>query len=102
MAKNAASMELAEASIRSTDSTLWLQAEQALPTRRLKTVRDRRWAESILGARKRHGRGWAAVLVGAAHATRFDTDTLASVLDAERIRFRRRFLALPPWVSRTN
>jgi hypothetical protein len=101
-AANAASMTSARAAWNASVAAMWVAAEQSLPTRRLKSVRDHSWADAIDRARHRYGRGWAAVFVGAAHATRFDSDTLASVLDARDIRFRRRFLAHPPWLRRTG
>jgi hypothetical protein len=101
-AANTKSMDSARASIQATASKLWAAVEADLPKRRLINVRDRMWADAINRSRSLYGRGWAAVLIGAAHATRFDSDTLASILESSGVRYRRHFLTTPPWLSRTG
>ncbi len=101
-AANTKSMDSAQASIQATASKLWAAVEADLPKRRLVNVRDRMWADAISRSRSLYGRGWAAVLIGASHATRFDSDTLASILESRGIRYRRHFLTTPPWLGRTG
>jgi len=74
-------------------------ADKADPNDR-KKYRDKCWAERLIERLKKEDVGaqgaWAAAVVGAIHATRYDGETTASLLDAAGVKYRVRYLGWPP------
>jgi len=100
---NAANIGLAMAAFSSAEAKNWPAWEAAMAGRRDREVREKVWADRLAQLKRAcNGRTWAAVIVGAAHATRFDHHCLPCHLDRRHIKFNAPFLAEPPWYKRTR
>jgi hypothetical protein len=98
-----ASLRQAISAFSASEASMWPTWEAAMATRRDRDVRERAWAVRLHNIKRaRSKRAWAAAIVGAAHATRFDQHSLPSELDRLGNSFRVHFFAEPIWYKRTG
>ena len=80
----------------------WSAVERKMPRREDREVREPAWAEGIAQEAGHHDDGWAAAVVGAVHATRFDRYSLPCQLDRYGITSTPLYLTKPTWANQDH
>jgi hypothetical protein len=91
-----------EAAIAASNSCAWGEIEAKMPDRRDRERREPAWASAIADRVGDDEDGWAAVIVGAAHGTRFDRYSLPCQLDERGVRSKSVYLSKPPWADQEH
>jgi hypothetical protein len=88
-----------QAAIAASNACAWDEVEAKMPERRDRERREPAWSDAIADRASQEKDGWGAVVVGAAHGTRFDRYSLPCQLDKHGLRSKSVYISKPPWAD---